>query len=56
MTTYNLALPKISKIIKNNLAILYTDEKRKKIFPPHTIKTLYRHKKNLEEILSRILY
>ena len=38
ITTYNPALPNINKIIKNNLAILYTDEKMKKIFPPNTIK------------------
>ena len=47
ITTYNPALPNINKIIKNNLAILYTDEKMKKIFPPNTIKTLYRREKNL---------
>ena len=45
ITTYNLALPNINKIIKNNLCILYTDEKMKKIFPPNTIKTLYKRKK-----------
>ena len=41
ITTYNPALPNTNKIIKNNLAILYTDENMKKIFPPNTIKTLY---------------
>ena len=55
MTTYNLALPNINKIIKNNIAILYTD-KRMKIFPPNTIKTLYRRKKNLSRFLSPSLF
>ena len=44
ITTYNPALPNINKIIKTNLSILYTDENMKKIFPPNTIKILYRHK------------
>ena len=56
MTTYNLALPNINKIIKNNIAILYTDEKRMKIFPPNTLKTLYRRKKNLSRFLSPSLF
>ena len=48
ITTYNPALPNINKIIKNNLSILYTDEKMKKIFAPNTVKTLYRREKNLK--------
>ena len=56
ITTYNPALPNINKIMKNNLAIFYTDEKMKKIFPPNTIKALYRRKKNLKEILSPSLF
>ena len=55
INTCNPALPNINKIIKNNLAILCTDEKMKKIFPPNTLKTLYRRKKNLKEILSPTL-
>ena len=56
ITTYDPALPNIKKIIKNNLAILCTDKKMKKIFPPNTIKTLYWRKKNLKEILSPSLF
>ena len=56
ITTYNPALPNINKIIKNNLAILYTDEKMMKIFPPSTIKTLYRREESLKEILSPSLF
>ena len=56
ITTYNPALPNINKIIKNNLSILYTDEKMKGIFQPNTIKTLYRREKNLKEILSPSLF
>ena len=40
ITTYNPALPNINRIVKNNLSILHTDEKMKKIFPPNTMKTL----------------
>ena len=43
-------------MIQNNLSILHTDEKMKEIFPPNTIKTLYRHEKNLKEILSPSLF
>ena len=49
--TYNPALPNINKIIKNNLSILHTDEK-KKIFPSNTMKILYRREKNLKGIHS----
>ena len=56
IATYNPALHNINKIIKNNRSILYTDEKMKKIFPPNTIKKLYRREKNLKEILSPSLF
>ena len=53
ITTYNPALPNINKIIHDNLSILYTDEYMKKLFPPNSIKTLYRRGKNLKEILFK---
>ena len=56
ITTYNPALPNINKIIYDNLSILYTDEDMKKLFPPNSIKTLYRRGKNLKEILSPSLF
>ena len=56
ITTYNQALPNINKIIKSNLFILHTDQKMKKIFPPNTMKTLYRREKNIKEILSSSLF
>ena len=56
ITTYNPALPNINKIIKNNLAILYTDEKMKKIFPPNTLKIFYRRKKNLRKFYHLLCF
>ena len=53
ITTYNPALPNINKIIHDNLSILYTDEDMKKLFPPNSIKTLYRRGKNLKEIFFK---
>ena len=47
ITTYNPALPNIKKIIQNNLSILHTDEKTEEIYPPNTMKTLYRREKKL---------
>jgi len=56
ITTYNPALPNINKIIKDNLSILHTDEKFKEIFPPNTMKMIYRRERNLKEILSPSLF
>ena len=56
ITTYNPALPNINKITHDNLSILYTDEDMKKLFPPNSIKALYRRGKNLKEILSPSLF
>ena len=42
--------------MKNDLSILHTDEKMRKIFPPNTIKTLYKREENLKEILSPSLF
>ena len=56
ITTYNAALPIIHNIIQNTLSILRTDENLKKLFPFKSMKTLYRRKKNLKEILSPSLF
>ena len=48
-------LPNINEIIKNNLSILYTDEKMKKIFPPNTTKTLDRCKKKIFRTFYHLL-
>ena len=58
VTTYDLGLPNINKIIQNNLSILHTDEDMKKLFPCNffSLTTTYRREKNLKEILSPSLF
>ena len=50
--SFKPALPNMHNIIQNNLSILHTDGKMKKIFLSKSIKTLYRKEKNLKEMLS----
>ena len=52
ITSFKPALPNMHNIIQNNLSILHTDGKMKKIFLSKSIKTLYRKEKNLKEMLS----
>ena len=43
-------------IIKNNLSILYTDERMKKIFPPNTMNPSYRAKKILRKFYRLLCF
>ena len=49
-------MPKISKIIQNNLSYVHTDEGINKFFPLVSFITLYRGEKNLKKILSSSIF
>ena len=57
LTTYNTSLPKIDRIIRKNfLPLLHSDDSLKKLFSANIFSTIFKHNKNLKEILAPSKY
>ena len=49
-------LPNMRSLIKKHLPLLHSDGDLKNIFPENSICTVFKRNKNLQEILSPLLY
>ena len=56
LPTYNPSLPEIDGIIRKHLSLLHIDDSLNQLFPANIFSTIFKHSKNLKELLALSKY
>ena len=56
LTAYNPSLPKIDRLIRKRYSLLHSGHSLKQLFPTNIFSTIFKHNKNLKEILAPSKY